>query len=280
MTTCQSLTLTNGPRSLEARLHLPSVTAPRPLVVLCHGFKSFMDWGFHPPLAELLCERGFAVLQFNFSGGGVAPGEDVVSDPKAFFDATYTRDVEDLLSVLDAVPRLDPRHIDASRVALVGHSRGGGIALLAAATEPWTNRLAALVTWNSIGEVDRFGEATAEWRKTGELPIHNGRTGQTLPIGLDLLDDIEKHREELDLRAAAARRRSPWLLLHGTEDETVALAEGEALASVAAQPFQMERILEGSHTFGAQHPFSGPTPQLITAMNATQEWLARYLRRV
>jgi len=32
-----------------------------------------------------------------------------------------------------------------------------------------------------------------------------------------------------------------------------------------------------NHTFGARHPFAGPTPQLIQAMNATQGWLRRYL---
>ena len=238
-----------------------------------------MDWGFHPYLADLLAQRGVAALRFNFSGSGVAPGEDSVTDPQAFRDATYSRDLEDLLAVLDSVDRLAPTQIDPQKLGIFGHSRGGGAALLAAASSPETNKVGALVTWNSIGEAHRFRSVAEQWRTDGELMIPNGRTGQILPISLDLLDDIERHAaSSLDLRAAATRRSCPWLLLHGTADETVDLAEGEAMAEVASPPFELHRVSEGSHTFGAKHPFQGPTPQLIEAMNATQEWFIRYLR--
>ena len=44
-----------------------------PTVIICHGFKGFMEWGFFPPLAELLVERGFTVIRFNYSGSGMQP---------------------------------------------------------------------------------------------------------------------------------------------------------------------------------------------------------------
>ncbi len=278
-TTTRHLRLTAGPRPLDAVLHLPAARQPRPLVLQCHGFKGFMDWGFHPPLADLLCEKGFAVLRFNFSGSGVAPGEDVVSDPQAFRDATYSRDVEDLRSIFSEVAQLDPERIDADRVGLFGHSRGGGAAILAAAGLSDRPALKALVTWNAIGEVHRFRGLEEQWRRDGELPIHNGRTGQTLPISTDLLDDIEENAEALDLMAAAARRSAPWLIVHGSEDETVDPAEGDDLAAAAAPPVLLHRIAGAGHTLGAKHPFQGPTPHLIDAMNATLRWLDRNLRR-
>lgn len=274
-------------RPLDGFLDLPAQAGacPLPVVVVCHGFKGFMEWGFFPPLAELLAERGFAVVRFNFSGAGQRPGEDRVSDLAAFRDNTYSREQEDLGVVLDALPwiaRDAGIQIDLDRVGLLGHSRGGGAAVLAAGHPERGAKIAALVTWAAIAHVDRIGdqEAKERWRREGEYVIKNGRTGQELPLGVGLLDDVEQNREALDIQGAAARVRCPWLILHGDEDGSVPVSEARTLASAALneQPDDALLILGGAgHTFGAVHPFAGPTPHLITAMNATQSWLRRHL---
>ncbi len=261
----------------------PLKPKPYPTVVICHGFKGFLDWGFFPPLAELLAERGFAVVRFNFSGAGQLPGEDQVTDPAAFRANTYSRERDDLLSVLDGLAAIEQtisqeeRNFDLDRISLLGHSRGGGDVLLAAAHPRWRDSIRALVTWASISTVDRVSDAQREiWRRDGELITVNSRTGQRLAIGVEVLDDVELHAAELDLRAAAAVRTAPWRIVHGSDDESVPAAEAEALFEVAREPRELVWIEGGSHTFGARHPFAGPTPQLIQAMNATQEWLIRF----
>lgn len=267
-------------RPLAGLLDLPDGTGPAPTVVVCHGFKGFMEWGSFPSLAELLAARGFTVVRFNLSGSGMRPGEDRVSDQEAFRHATIGRDLEDQAEVLRAVleGRLAGGRVDPDRLGLLGHSRGGGTTLLLAASELGRRHARALVTWNAVGTFDRFGtEEKSAWRRAGEAPIVNSRTGQTLMVSTEVLDDIEGHAEAYDLSAAAARRTAPWLLLHGSADETVPVAEGRALAEAAAEPFELRIIEGGSHTFGAQHPFAGPTPQLIEAMNATQAWFRRHV---
>lgn len=279
-----SLTTTGG-RRLHGLLDLPSAEGRRPVVVICHGFKGFMEWGFFPPLAELLAERGFAVVRFNFSGSGMLPGEELATDVEGFRTNTISRDVEDLVAILDAVSgdELAPGRLDAGRLGLLGHSRGGGAALLAAAAEGWNARVRALVTWASVSTYDRYGaEQKESWRRRGEIVVVNGRTGQELPMSADFLDDLEAHAEALDLEAAAARRRAPWLILHGGDDETVAVAEARRL-SVAAEraqeggPSELCVLDGGNHTFGSRHPFAGPRPPLIAAMNHTQRWFRRHL---
>jgi pimeloyl-ACP methyl ester carboxylesterase len=277
-----------GEPPLELLLDLPVHTAPAPVVVLCHGFKGFAEWGFFPPLAALLAERGLAAVRFNSRGGGQRLGEDRVSDLEAFRAHTLSAELGDLRQVLAALPALAPGRFDAERLALFGHSRGGGVALLAAASEELRDRLGALVTWSAVSTFDRLGaEEKQRWRATGEHVVVNARTGQELPIGLALLDDVERHREAFDLLAAARRRRAPWLVVHGERDETVPVGEavalhaaaGEACPADAAGPSELLRIAAADHTYGARHPFGGPNPQLIAALNATQEWLLRWLRR-
>jgi len=272
-----------GGRTLAGVLHLPGGVSrgPHPPVVICHGFKGFMDWGSFPHLAELLAARGFAAVRFNLSGAGVRPGEDRVSDPEAFRADTYSREVEELEAVLGALGgAVGGERVAGGPVGLVGHSRGGAVALLAAAGERHRDRVGALVTWAAIGDADRFTPEQKEaWRRDGELEVINARTGQRLAMGLDLLRDLEANRDALDLAAAAGRRTAPWLIVHGEADETVPAAEAGRLHAAAA-PAAERLVLPGpgaGHTFGAAHPFAGPTPALIQAMNATQSWLRRHL---
>ncbi|HYO15153.1 MAG TPA: alpha/beta fold hydrolase [Thermoanaerobaculia bacterium] len=265
--------------TLHGLIDLPETPGERPTVVICHGFKGFMEWGFFPHLATLLAERGFVAVRFNVSGTGMRPGDELVTDPQAFRENTYSRELEELLAVLAATGEtIAPGRVDRDRLGLFGHSRGGANALLASARSPWRERVKALVTWAAIADVDRFtSEQKEEWRRQGELPVVNARTGQRLALGRGMLADVEGRRAELDLLAAAAERRAPWLLVHGTEDESVLVAEAHRLAERAAGEAELTLVPGASHTFGSRHPFAGPTPHLVQALNATQRWLRRHL---
>lgn len=280
-----------GGRAIHGLVDLPPDGGPGSgttgAVVVSHGFKGFMEWGFFPYLATLLSARGLVVVRFDMTGSGMRPGDELVTDLAAFRSATLSRDVEDSLAVLAATRegRLAPGwmaadRVDPERIGLLGHSRGGGTSLVVAASQAGLEGVRALVTWNAVGRFERFSEAEVTlWREQGELVVVNSRTGQELPVGIEVLDDLVAHREELDLAAAAARRTAPWLQLHGSEDETVPADEGAELAAAAARPHEHQLIDGGNHTFGAQHPFVGPTPHLIQALNATQTWFLRHLGR-
>jgi len=271
--------LDTGSATLHGLVDLPDLPGERPAVVICHGFKGFMEWGFFPSLAALLAERGWVAIRFNLSGTGMLPGDEVVTDPDAFRENTYSRELADLLAVLAAAGEtIAPGRVDRRRLGLFGHSRGGGGALLAAVRPPWHEQVRALVTWAAISNVDRFTpEQKADWRRDGELPVVNARTGQRLALGSGLLADVEQRRAELDLLAAAGRLRAPWLIVHGAEDESVPVAEASLLASRAGGERELLVIPEANHTFGSRHPFAGPTPQLIQALNATQLWFRTHL---
>src|SRR3954463_14788502 len=150
---------------LHGLADLPDEPGERPAVVICHGFKGFMEWGFFPALAALLAERGYVAVRFNLSGTGMRPGDERVTDPEAFRANTYSRELAELLAVLDATgTSIAPGRGDRARIGLLGHSRGGGASLLAAASPVWRDRLRALVTWAAISDVDRFSpEQKEEW---------------------------------------------------------------------------------------------------------------------
>lgn len=269
-----------GATPLHGEVDLPSRPGPRPTVVICHGFKGFFEWGFFPPLATLLAERGLTVVRFNYSGSGMRPGDALVSDLGAFRRNTHSLELSETLRVLDALgTEIAPGRVDRARIGLLGHSRGGGAAILASADRGWRERLGALVTWAAVSSFDRYADAEGKrfWRERGALPIKNARTGQDLELGVELLDDLEAHGEALDVLTAAQRRTAPWLIVHGAADESVPVAEANRLDTAAAGRHELKLVPAASHTFGATHPFAGPTPELITAMNATQTWFRRHL---
>jgi pimeloyl-ACP methyl ester carboxylesterase len=268
--------------TLHGLIDFPAAPGERPAVVICHGFKGFMEWGFFPALAELLAERGFVAVRFNLSGTGMQPGDELVTDPAAFRDNTHSRELAELVAVLDAAGgEIAPGRIDRGRLGLLGHSRGGAAAILAAARPPWRERLRGLVTWAAIATVDRYtAEQKEAWQRDGELPVVNARTGQRLALGLSLLADVEQNGGgggSLDVLAAAAARIAPWLIVHGEDDESVSPGDARFLAASAAPPAELLLIPGASHTLGSRHPFAGPTPHLIGALNATQTWFRRHL---
>ena len=268
-----------GASTLHGLVDLPDIPGPRPAVVICHGFKGFMEWGFFPYLAALLAARGFVAIRFNLSGTGMQPGDELVTDPGAFRGNTCRREVADLLAALAAVGEtIAAGRVDRSRLGLFGHSRGGGDAILAAARSPWRESLRALVTWASIADVNRFTpEQKEEWRRRGEHRVVNARTGQELALGPGLLAEMEEGAPDLDILAAAAERRAPWLIVHGSEDESVPAAEARRLAERAGGTTELQVVPGANHTFGARHPFAGPTPHLIQALNSTQRWFRTHL---
>ncbi|MEO1370092.1 MAG: hypothetical protein AAFX50_23160, partial [Acidobacteriota bacterium] len=99
-------------------VHRADKPGPRPTVVICHGFKGFMEWGFFPPLADLLAARGMTVIRFNFSGSGMAPGDELVGDLEAFKRNTFSLERDETLHVLGAAGELAPGLVDRGRMAL------------------------------------------------------------------------------------------------------------------------------------------------------------------
>ena len=270
-------------RIVRGRVTLPAAAtrdSPVPFVLVLHGFKGFMDWGFFPELARRLADAGLAAVAFNTSSSGIGADLMNFTEEDAFERDTYTRQLEDCDLVRDHVDAGAFPGIDVRGGALFGHSRGGGLGLLHAAER---GDYRAVATWAAIETTDRYDEQTvALWRQTGRLPVVNARTGQTLHIGLDALEDLEAHRDRFDIPAACGRLAAPVLLVHGTADEAVPVRAIDALSRALAGREQGTRVLvlEGAgHTFGAVHPFpaSATPPHLERVLTETVGWFRDHL---
>jgi dienelactone hydrolase len=253
------------------------------VVLVLHGFKGFRNWGFLPWLSARIADRGMVAITPDFSHNGTGPDGAAYPRKDLFEASTWATHQEDLRILIDAaragtLPGTGP--VAPERVGILGHSLGGGLAILRARDD---RTIAAVVGWAPVAKADRFSPAEkARWRRLGRLPIINTRTGEELPLGLGFLDDAEARAAELDVARAATSLGCPLLVVHGTEDTSVPSAEGRALvesAMAAGRPARYRELRGTQHTFDAVHPFQGPTPALEEATAETLAFLETYLVR-
>lgn len=242
-----------------------------PLLVFCHGFKGFKDWGCFPYMFDKFASNGFFTVSFNFSLNGT---DNEKANPVDFERLdnfainTFSKELDDLGCVIDYLEKQkDDYDYDFGKLILAGHSRGGGIALLKAAED---KRIKRLIVLASVSDFYRYGEETKRiWHERGYIEVLNTRTKQKMRMNVSLLEDLEVNNERLDIKKALTRIDVPVLIVHGTED--LAVDAGEACTiydGLKSKDKSILKILENTgHTFGAFHPFAGTTEHLEKVIN-------------
>lgn len=217
--------------TLAATLTVPAGPGPFAAAVFVGGFGptnrdgSFGDRGdgAYRGIATGLARRGVAVLRYDKRGIGGSDGPAL-----SWLDARpLAHDAGAAVRALASIPGIDRR-----RLALIGHSQGGDLALQAARTAPVTR----VVTLSAPG------------RPLGSLPRVSGAAGRLL----DRLTGTAGARATLgrDPRTDAAAARVPALLAHGTRDRTVPIADMARLAAArraAGLPTRTLRIAGVGH---------------------------------
>jgi uncharacterized protein len=233
---------------LPIRCDIDAPREARALAVVVHGFKGFKDWGFFPWLGEYLCDAGIAVTRFNMSRCGIGEAPDVIDRLDLLAGDTYSAQIHDLVDVV--------RHAQSKfrglPLFLLGHSRGGGIALLAARD---LKEVEGVVTWSSIAHVDR-----------------NDPESKAFPAALE---DYRKNATRLDILDSAARLDVPLLAVHGGRDQSVSVDESRQIVA-RARDASLVVIESASHTYNAIHPLVHVPRELEYAATASAHFMNAY----
>jgi pimeloyl-ACP methyl ester carboxylesterase len=233
----------------------------KPVIVFAHGFKGFKDWGYWNLAAEQFVKAGFIFVKFNFSYNGTTP--DFPSDFKdleAFGLNNYSielADLDDILNWLEYQEIVPPAEIALDDLSLIGHSRGGGVAIVKAGEDA---RIKKLVTWASVGKMDWAfqSDRVAEWREKGVVFIENARTKQNMPLYFQWYQDYENHKNRFDIQRILTNFQKPHLILHGTADAAVHFSEAEQ-HKIWNSNAKLVLLPDADHVFGGSHPFSATT---------------------
>jgi pimeloyl-ACP methyl ester carboxylesterase len=240
----------------------PTTPPPHPAIIFAHGLLStHQEFGDYP---EKFCARGYQVLAIDFRGHGASDGmRGLISE---------ARMVEDLRRALDFVSAQPG--VDRQRLALFGHSLGGGAVICTAARDA---RVRALVAGATVGRlrdeigtsemllyrvIDRLNRlqkivtkkpiyvpyrvsyehifADPESRKAAAA---KGFLQKTLPA-----DNIS-HLLAQDAIACAKQVRVPALIVQGEKDAVVQPASVRAVYDTLAGEKELYVVIGSGHSF-------------------------------
>jgi pimeloyl-ACP methyl ester carboxylesterase len=249
-----------------------TATSPLPVLVICHGFKAFKDWGFFPYLAKYFADQGFYVVTFNLSHNGCDEAGREEADLSAFKENCFSFEEIDLRNIVsDLREKKLPRAslADYTNIHLLGHSRGGSAIIRCADIE----EVRSLIF---LASICRYPQVSAEeektWRAEGVLWIENQRTKTKLPLGTQLLEEMIQDRDLMEMRAKKLSKSI--CLIHGSHDLTVPATAASELASWALN--SELHLLEGAgHTFEMKHPCREITPAFESVLALSRAFLER-----
>lgn len=234
-----------GGQTLNGVLHHPQAGALRAGVILCHGMESNKESDKLVWFSRELARHGLLALRFDFACAGQNGN---------FEEITYSGEVEDLRAAFAFM-----RDRQAGKIAILGSSMGGTVALLFAAEQA---DITTVVTIAAPVHPERFTSRlltpaeVEEWRKTG----HTFYRGQR--INVSLLDDLET----LNVPAAARKISCPVFVLHGDLDDVVPVEEAHELYGYLSSARKLSIVR------GADHRFSDPI-LMDQALRETVQWL-------
>jgi pimeloyl-ACP methyl ester carboxylesterase len=241
---------------LNGLIYLAAGAGPHPVVLFLHGYpgnERNLDF------AQDVRRAGYDAIYFDYRGSWGTGGE--------FSFEHSLEDVAAALAWARAPANADKYHLDPKRVALIGHSFGGWLALMHAQREPANVCVAGLAAWNAGWLAQRFAEHPSERRHMLEYfqATTDSASGPIRARAVDLIRDLADHAEAWDyLSQTAALRGRPLFLAAGsrdTPDEGAAMHARLAKAVTAAGGRNVRYV-----EYDDDHPFSNHRAELSSAL--------------
>jgi dipeptidyl aminopeptidase/acylaminoacyl peptidase len=241
---------TSGGQPMTGTISLPDGGGPFPVVIVNHGhipperYWIGQDSGiFGDPMAA----HGFISIAPNYVGyDGSGPGDAALP-----VNQQIAVTVMDLISSLGSLPQAD-----ASRVAVVGHSQGGGVSEILMVVD---TRIKAVVLHAPV--------STDEAENAARLHARNG----SWPALGDPAQNAEAYRH-VSPRGYLAAWQPPVLLVQGTSDHTIPAEHTQATFDALQRSGVRSRLL---WIPGADHDLVGA--DLASAVAEQEAWIRQSL---
>ncbi|MGB5951422.1 MAG: alpha/beta fold hydrolase [Ornithinimicrobium sp.] len=154
--------------SLDVDIYRPDGSDPAPAVILGHGFGGSKDDLVEQ--ADRLSDEGYVVVGYSARGFGDSGGRVHLNDPDY-----EIADARALIDFLADDPGVQQDTAGDPRVAVVGGSYGGAMALMTAGADDRVDSVIAQITWNDLADafypqaaagVDQPGPFKKLWAST------------------------------------------------------------------------------------------------------------------
>ena len=250
---------------------------PKPLLVFFHGYKENKHWGAWDLFAKTCAEKGYVFVKFNFSHNGLDPetqGEFQRLDLFAKNRISY--EYRESIMLLNHLNNWEYKFLyQGQAVHLIGHSRGGSMAVLSEPqSELQVDTVSAYVAPSSFEYFMPKGWKKWYWRIKKTAYLKHPRTGLQLPHDFTFYTDYKENKPQLDLIHALESSKAKHLFIYGTNDRVVHLNQGRELHKASANS-ELLIIEEMDHNMGSKTPWESPDlPAFLNkALDKTLEFI-------
>ncbi len=215
--------------TLAGTLHQPA-DAPIGAVVAGHCFTCSRHTGILRRISKDLCDAGFMVLRFDFSGNGQSQGQ--------FEQSTWSKQVQEMEA---AVAWMQNQGV--GWIGLAGHSLGAAIALLTARRLPRVAAICRVAGRVSTTRPMHFltSDEQAHLAQSGQVAFAS--RGRQLTLNREFFDDAERH----DLMAATRALAIPMLVVHGDRDNIIPVSEAHQAKGANPDWVELSIVPGGDH---------------------------------
>lgn len=215
--------------ALAARLDLPS-GPPRAFVLFAHCFSCSKDKFATASVSRALCDLGFGVLRFDFTGLGASEGD--------FANTNFSSNVEDILHAVDFM-----RQHHRPPAVLIGHSLGGAAILDAASSVPEAKAVATIGAPGDPRHLEHlFAEIAPVLDEEGEAEVNLG--GRPFTIRKQFVDDLSRHDH---LLARVRTMKKALMVFHAPRDQIVGIENAAAIYQAARHPKSFVSLDDADH---------------------------------
>jgi len=266
-----------------------SAAAPRPGIVMCHGFTGIKEW-LLPPFAEAFCAAGFAVVTFDYRGFGESDGARGRLVPQE-----QVEDIRNAITFLGVQGGVNP-----DRLGLWGTSFGCANVIQTAGIDPRPRCVVGQVGFGSLPRIMREKAGPEQVEAMRQMLAADAaqrvQTGVSTPIdpgmvlndeqsvvafaaGLEAfpglatqlpLEAVERFMEYEPERVVKRIAPRPLLLIGARYDAAAPISEMQHLYRAAGQPKRLE-VLDITHYEIYD------LPHRATAVALATEWFRTYL---
>jgi pimeloyl-ACP methyl ester carboxylesterase len=241
--------------SFQLAVYAQGDPAASKLALVLPGKLDTKDYPHLRSHVEALARQGFFALAFDPPGTWESPG-----GIELYTMSNYLKAVHEVIE-----------YYGHKATFVMGHSRGGSIAMLAAITHPAVQSFAAVMSWASFSPQDHGGYPDEEWRALGykkirrALPVGNDIQRREFELPYSFLEDQMKYSMLADLQKLV----KPKLFFAGSQDTVVLPAVVKQAYESAAEPKKLVR-LDTEHDYRLN-------PGIIRHVNdEIRAWLSQY----
>ncbi|MFH1347688.1 MAG: alpha/beta fold hydrolase [Candidatus Margulisiibacteriota bacterium] len=253
----------SGDLTISGIMNLPKGKGPFPIIITNHGYISPSVYTLGRGLKreqDYFASHGYIVVHPDYRNHAFS---DKDPDETARFNLGYDKDV---INCILAIKNSNKKYFDSERIGMLGHSRGGGIAINILVAKPDLVKACVLYAPTSMNAWDNFerwslGRGTrSPSRVSSARSREHQRQSQEILTLYGSPETNPKFWAGLSAETYLKNIQAPIAIFHGTNDQSVPIAWSDSLAKALEKE---KKTVVYYKLPGEKHEFSKDWPAFM-----------------